>query len=84
MNGRRRAVTAGWQLCAGSSPARLRGLGSGLGGVELDHELLGPRLDARLEVPPQILTRDGQLVRGRRGSIVTRVTVESQPPYKRT
>ena len=60
-NGRRRAVTAGWQLRAGSSRG-LRGLGCGLGGVELGHELLGPGLDARLDLPPEILARDGKLV----------------------
>src|SRR5881275_744114 len=42
--------------------ARLRGLGSSLCRVELRHELVGPGLDARLEVAPQILTRHGQLV----------------------
>ena len=61
-NGRRRAVTAGWQLCAGWLPRELRGLGRSLCRVELRHELVGPGLDARLEVAPQILTRHGQLV----------------------
>ena len=41
---------------------RLRGLGRGLGGVELRHELVGPGLDALLEVAPQILARNGELV----------------------
>ena len=59
-NGRRRAVTAGWQLRAGWSPRGLRGLGRSLCRVELRHELVGPGLDARLELAPQILTRDGR------------------------
>jgi hypothetical protein len=40
----------------------LRSFGCGLGGVELGHELVGARFDASLEVPPQILAGDGQLV----------------------
>ena len=60
-NGRRRTVTAGWQLRDGSRDG-LRGFGGGLCGVELRHELVGPRLDARLEVPSQILARHGELV----------------------
>ena len=42
--------------------ALLCSLGSGLCCVELGHELVGPGLDARLELAAQILPRHAELV----------------------
>jgi organic hydroperoxide reductase OsmC/OhrA len=54
------ARTSGTSLEVG-----LGSLGGRLGRVELGYELLRPRLDASLEVAPQILARNRQLVTGK-------------------
>ena len=70
-NGRRRAVTRMSQLRAGSRAGRYAASAAASAASSSAIRSSVRRLDARLEVPPQILARDGELVPGRRGSILT-------------